>query len=128
VVAIVIVWITGGPGAGKTTTAKAFQKLFPASLMLDGDEVRQWLTDDCDFSEEGRKKHAQRLYEIARRTSDIGRPVIVAVVAHPPGSVNMLVYVDGPFRRPLWAGSTYDPPKNPDLTVNTWEKDNVQRK
>lgn len=84
---------------------------------MDGDEVRKWLTDDCDFSDEGRKKHANRIYEAARRMSTRGLPVIVSVVAHPPGDVNMLVWVDGPNRRPLWEGTTYIRPENPDIIV-----------
>lgn len=114
-----VIWITGAPGTGKTTTAQKFARLFPEAMMLDGDEVRQWLTEDCDFSPEGREKHATRIWELAHRISIKGKPVIVSVVAHPPGDVNMLVWTDGPNRRKLWEGTTYEPPENPDLVVRT---------
>jgi len=84
--------------------------------ILDGDEVRQWLTPDCDFSEEGRRKHAERVYRAAKMLPD----AIVAVVAHPPGPVDCLIWVDGPNRKPLWEGTAYVPPENPDITVRTW--------
>lgn len=114
-----IVWITGAPGAGKTTLAKKLQRVLPhGTMLLDGDEVRKWLTPDCDFSDEGRAKHAKRIYETARRAQS-ARPVIVAVMAHPPGPVNMLIWVDGPARKKLWEGTTYTPPENPDLVVRT---------
>ncbi len=112
----VIIWITGAPGTGKTTTAKQWQKAFPDALMLDGDEVRKWLTPDCDFSNEGRRKHASRVYEVAKRTNGA---VIVSLVAHPPGPVDMLVWVDGPPRRKLWEGTSYTPPEEPDIIVKT---------
>ena len=115
-----IIWITGAPGAGKTTAAGKFARLFPKSWILDGDEVRQWLTDDCDFSDDGRLKHATRVYEVAKRSSTRGMPVIVALVAHPPGDVNMCVWVDGPARRPMWEGTEFTPPRNYDIRVSTW--------
>ena len=115
-----IIWITGQPGSGKTTIAQKFARLFISPLMLDGDEVRQWLTTDCDFSDEGRKKHAERIYEIAKRTSIIGKPAIVSVMALPPGDVQMLVYVDGPPRRALWPDTIYIPPESYDIKISTW--------
>lgn len=123
---VAIIWITGAPGTGKTTTAQKFLRLFPEAMVLDGDEVRKWLTTDCDFSDAGREKHANRVYEVAKRASTTGRNVIVALVAHPPGDVNMLVWVDGPNRRPMWEGTTYTPPENPDLVVKTWTHTNSQ--
>ena len=80
-----IVWITGKPGAGKTTTAKKLLRVMPhGTMFLDGDEVRQWLTPDCDFSTEGRKRHAQRVYDLAIRASN----AVCAIIALPPGPVD----------------------------------------
>jgi broad-specificity NMP kinase len=111
-----IIWITGAPGVGKTTTAKQWQKAFPDALMLDGDEVRKWLTPDCGFSDKDRRMHALRVYEVAVR---VKQPVIVSLIAHPPGPVDMLVWVDGPPRSKLWEGTTYTPPEEPDIVVKT---------
>ena len=111
-----IVWITGLPGAGKTTTAKKLLKIMPhGTMFLDGDEVRKWLTTDCDFSPDGRKRHAQRVYDFAVRASN----AVCALIALPPGPVDLLILVEGPERKPLWEGFTYTPPHNPDLVVRT---------
>lgn len=110
-----IVWITGAPGAGKSTTAVHFSRIMGDCPIFDGDDLRFWLTPDCDFSGEGRKKHAERTYRVAKLCSS----AVVAMVANPPGSVDLLVLVEGPARKPLWEGTTYVPPNNPDLVVRT---------
>lgn len=112
-----IVWITGAPGAGKTHTAKEFAKMFDGCVFLDGDDVRKWLTPDLGFTPEDRKANAQRVYDVAEL---VDGPVIVSLIAHPPGPVDLLVWVDGPNRRPLWEGTTYIPPEHPDVVVSTW--------
>jgi len=113
-----IIWITGAPGAGKSTLAKKLA--VEGSVILDGDEVRRWLTPDCGFSDEDRLKHATRVLHVARLVSEVGGTAIVCLVAHPPGGVDKLIWVDGPNRRPLWEGTTYMPPENPNEVVNTW--------
>ena len=114
-----IVWITGAPGTGKTTTAQRLAKTLPRSCVLDGDEVRQWLTPDCGFSAEDRRRHAERVWRVASMLSEAGGTAIVALVAHPPSPVDLLIWVDGPARTPLWSGTTYTPPERPDLVVRT---------
>ena len=114
-----ILWITGAPGAGKTTMAQRFARLLPRAQVLDGDEVRRWLTPDCEFSPEDRQKHAERVWRVASMISEAGGTALVALVAHPPGPVDVLVLVEGPARRPLWPGTTYTPPDAPDLVVRT---------
>ena len=52
------VLIFGLPGSGKTTLAKPFAKLI-GGVHINADEVRKTY-DDWDFSEEGRKRQAQR--------------------------------------------------------------------
>jgi len=64
-----IIWIFGRSGSGKTTLANAIKQLLinarcPVEL-LDGDDVRRWLTPDCDFSEEGRWRNIQRVASVA---------------------------------------------------------------
>ena len=115
-----IIWITGPPGAGKTTVAKRIAETAVKPVLLDGDEVRKWLTPDCGFSDEDRLKHALRVYNVAGLISQAGGTAIVSLVAHPPWKIDRLIYVDGPARKGLWPGTTYEPPKNPDEVVNTW--------
>ena len=112
-----VIWITGAPGAGKTTVAQRLAKTHARSIILDGDVLRQWLTPDCGFSSEDRLKHARRVWEVARRISEAGGIAIVALVAHPPAPVDHLIWVDGPARRPLWPGTTYIPPEHPNEIV-----------
>ena len=112
-----IVWITGAPGTGKTTLAHERAKGDDRAVILDGDDVRQWLTPDCGFSPEDRLKHAHRVWEVARRISEAGGTAIVALVAHPPAPVDRLIWVDRPACRPLWPGTTYTPPEHPDEVV-----------
>ena len=114
-----ILWITGAPGVGKTTLAARLAKRYDHAIILDGDDVRQWLTPDCGFSPEDRLKHARRVWEVARRVSEAGGTALVALVAHPPAPVDRLIWVDGPARRPLWQGTTYTPPEHPDEVVRT---------
>ena len=54
-----IIWITGQPGSGKTTLAKAFinfiSKQNPASkiINIDGDDLRS-ISKNKDYSKKGR--------------------------------------------------------------------------
>ena len=55
--------IFGLPGSGKTTLAKPFAELI-GGVHINADEVRKTY-DDWDFSEEGRKRQAQRMKHLA---------------------------------------------------------------
>lgn len=116
-----MIWITGAPGAGKTTTARKFQDRFPNSIVLDGDDCRKWLSPDCDFTEEGRLKHAMRVWQVAWRIAACGGTAICALVAPPPFRVDLLVLCQG-RSNPLWPGTTYEPPSNPDIVIYTGDE------
>ena len=66
-----IIWLTGQPGAGKTTMAKKVFKMYSDWLQLDnvihldGDDVRDVL-DNKDYSLEGRRKNIQFAIDMAR--------------------------------------------------------------
>ena len=115
-----IIWITGPPGSGKTTLAKQIVETAVKPCILDGDEVRKWLTPDCGFSAEDRLRHSHRVWWVADLISRVGGTAIVCLVAHPPAKVDRLIYVDGPARKGMWPGTTYEPPDSPDEVVNTW--------
>ena len=116
-----LIWITGAPGAGKTTTALKFQTRLPKSIVLDGDECRKWLTPDCDFTAAGRLKHATRLWQVAAEISAVGGAAICALVAPPPFKVDLLVLCQG-RSNPLWPGTTYEPPIHPDIVIDTGDQ------
>lgn len=66
-----VIWIIGLSGAGKTTIGRALYDLWkpmaPNTVLLDGDEVRAIFGQDrspADYTVDGRRKNAERLYEI----------------------------------------------------------------
>lgn len=115
-----ILWITGLPGAGKTTLAKKLYFNHYPAVILDGDDCRKWLTPDCTFTKEDRLKHAQRIWKVAELIDRAGGIAICSLVAHPPPEAkpDMLYYVTG-RSKPLWENTTYEPPANPDVVVYT---------
>lgn len=73
-------WLTGLPAAGKTTLARAIQRLAPRPCeVLDGDELRATLNADLGFSREDRAASCARTGALALELA--GRPAWV-VVAH----------------------------------------------
>ena len=79
-----IIWITGQPGAGKSTVGKALlDDLTQAghdAFLVDGDDLRA-LTANADYSQAGREANIRRAQDIALYLSRQGRVAIVAVVA-----------------------------------------------
>jgi bifunctional enzyme CysN/CysC len=80
-----VVWLTGLPGAGKSTIADAFDdhlyQLGLHSYVLDGDNVRGGLNKDLGFSPADRAENVRRVAEVARLMFDAGLVVIVALVS-----------------------------------------------
>ena len=64
-----VVWLTGLPGAGKSTLARALERrLFSrggSPILLDGDTLRAGLNSDLGFSAEDRSENIRRLAEVA---------------------------------------------------------------
>jgi adenylylsulfate kinase len=78
-------WLTGLPAAGKTTLAhvlrQSFEEVGSPFAVLDGDEVRQGLCADLDFSVEGRTENIRRVAEVAKIFNLNGISVAVALVS-----------------------------------------------
>ena len=79
-----IIWITGQPGAGKSTIGRALLEDLRNdgldAFMIDGDDLRA-LTANVDYSDAGREANIRRAQDIALYLSRQGRVTIVAVVA-----------------------------------------------
>jgi len=67
-----IYWLTGQPGAGKTTLATWIQSSFPnKSMIVDGDDLREIFINK-DYSEEGRQvEMGDDLVEVYVHTKNI---------------------------------------------------------
>jgi adenylyl-sulfate kinase len=80
-----VFWITGLPGAGKTTLARAFQNRLNVSgiksVILDGDELRAGMNADLGFSDTDRNENVRRIAEVASLFQQSGHTVIVSVVS-----------------------------------------------
>jgi adenylylsulfate kinase len=73
-----IYWLTGLPCSGKTTIANELAKRIHAEI-LDGDDIRA-ITNNKDFSPEGRRNHMLSVAELAYRLSKYNN-VVVALVS-----------------------------------------------
>lgn len=79
------VWLTGLPSAGKTTIARALaERLRTAGHrveVLDGDEIREFLTAGLGFSREDRHTNVQRIGFVAELLASNGVTALVPVIA-----------------------------------------------
>lgn len=77
-----VVWLTGLPGAGKTTIGTLLQKRLESSnkpvVLLDGDKFRQEKARDLGFSVKDRKENLRRAIAEAKSLSSMGNIVVVA--------------------------------------------------
>ncbi len=80
-----VVWFTGIPGSGKSTTAHEVERQLFAmgcqAYVLDGDNVRHGLSADLGFSPEHRSEHLRRIGELSRLVYDAGMIVLCAFVS-----------------------------------------------
>ena len=75
-----ILWMTGLPCSGKTTILRKMQERVPNLAMLDGDELREWLSPK-DFSREGRNEHNIKVAHLAKLLLRHRVPVGVSLVS-----------------------------------------------
>jgi adenylylsulfate kinase-like enzyme len=76
-----IYWLTGQPGAGKTTLAKWIEAHFAGKgVIVDGDDIRA-IFDNKDYSEAGRRKNIELAQNIAKFLHHKGNIAIVSLVS-----------------------------------------------
>ena len=80
-----VFWLTGLPGSGKSTVARAAETLlFQRGIdvvVLDGDSLRARLSADLGFSEPDRAEAVRRAAAVGRLMADAGLVVLVAMIA-----------------------------------------------
>jgi adenylyl-sulfate kinase len=80
----IIVWLTGLSGAGKSTLAAAVRDIVMANQaveVLDGDEIRTYLSKDLGFSRADRETNIRRIGYMARLLARHGIIVIAAAIS-----------------------------------------------
>jgi adenylylsulfate kinase len=77
------VWLTGLPSAGKTTLATALVKELDRERveLLDGDEVREFLTKGLGFTREDRDTNVLRIGWVAATLAKHGVLVLASVIS-----------------------------------------------
>ncbi len=80
-----VIWLTGLSGAGKSTIGYALERSLMdgrrLAYVLDGDNLRQGLCADLDFSPEARRENVRRTGEVAALLADAGAIAIVALIS-----------------------------------------------
>lgn len=81
-----VVMFTGLSGSGKSTLARAVQEhigqeLSKSAVLLDGDDVRRFISKGLGFSREDRETNVERIGWIAARISEVGGIALCAPIA-----------------------------------------------
>lgn len=118
-----IVWLTGQSGAGKSTIANALQKKI-GGVILDGDEMRETISQGLGFSQEDRHTHNLRVARLAQTLAKKNL-VIVSVIApfrKTREEIDKLikpVWVYVKRKLPKDTNKPYEEPQKPDVRVET---------
>ncbi len=80
-----VIWLTGLPASGKTTLARTLkeelQKAGRRVELLDGDDVRKWLSPEAGFTREDRERHLMRVAYVSKLLARNGVAVIASFVS-----------------------------------------------
>ncbi|MDQ7008452.1 MAG: adenylyl-sulfate kinase [Acidobacteriota bacterium] len=80
-----VVWLTGLSGSGKSTIARATEKMLieagHAAYVLDGDNLRHGLNGDLGFEPKDRQENIRRVGEVAALFADAGLIALVSLIS-----------------------------------------------
>jgi len=76
-----IIWMTGLPCSGKTTIANKLSEHISNLAILDGDEMRELLSPNEDFSRNGIIIHNKKVVNIAKLLLEHNVPVCVSKIS-----------------------------------------------
>ena len=83
--AAAVLWLTGLPGAGKSTIADIVEKQLLAAgrhtMLLDGDNMRHGLNRDLGFTDADRVENIRRVGEVARLMTEAGLLVVCSFIS-----------------------------------------------
>lgn len=118
-----VIWLTGQSGSGKTTLANILSKKI-GGIVLDGDEMRESISEGAGFSKRDREAHNMRVARLAKVLSRRS-PVIVSVISPFSRIREKIRTVVAPFwvfvkkSIPPRKNYPYEEPQNPDLIVDS---------
>ncbi len=104
-----VFWMTGLPGAGKSTLARATESLLFSRgsdvMVLDGDTLRARLNSDLGFSDADRTENIRRTALVARLMADAGLVVLVALISPLASQRAMAREIVGPTFREVFVAA-----------------------
>jgi adenylylsulfate kinase len=144
-----VIWITGLPGAGKTTVADEVAALLRAKsaavVQVDGDVVREVMGNDLGYTPNDRLENAWRISRLCRMLSGQGLQVVCATVSlfseiHDWNRANLTRYVEVYLRASggtlaarkghlrgaanvVGVDQPFDAPQSPDLLIDNEGKE-----
>ena len=74
------IWMTGLPCSGKTTIVRKLTENIPNLAILDGDELREWLSPK-NFSKEARDEHQFKVAHLAKLLLKHNVPMGVSTIS-----------------------------------------------
>ena len=124
-----IIWLTGQPGAGKTTIALELMKnITSPTIHIDGDDLRDIFVNK-DYSELGRRRNIERAQDIALFLHRKGYTVFVSLVSpykdqrddfkKTSDLIEVYVHTSEIRGRESFHVSNYEPPTENFIDINT---------